>query len=84
MIEEIKNRLPSPMKNYSEIASKVSVLRGKDIASSTVMHYLNGKDVSISAGTGALIEEVALSLIEGIALDNLNFVGERKAAKVAA
>lgn len=84
MIEETKNRLPSPMKNYAEIADKVSVLRGKTIVPSTVMHYLNGKEIAISEGTKALIEEVALCLIEEVSLDNLKFVENKKAAKVAA
>ena len=72
------------MKNYAEIAEKVSTLRAKPIAASTVMLYLNGKDVSISAGTGDLINEVALAIIEGVSLDNLQFVEEKRAAKVAA
>jgi len=84
MIDEIKNCLPNPMRNYQEIAERVGTLRGKIIASSTVMQYLNGKDVSLSEGTGALIEEVALDLIQGNALASLRIVEKIKAAKVAA
>lgn len=84
MIEEIKNCLPNPMKNYQEIAEKVGELRGKTIASSTVMLYLNGKDVSMSEGTGEMIEKVALDLIQENALQNLKIVDKIKAAKVAA
>jgi hypothetical protein len=84
MIEEIKNRLPNPMENYRKIAEKVSEKRDKPIAWRTVMLYLNGRDVSLSEGTGALIEEIALDVIRDNATESLRIVDEIKAAKVAA
>ncbi len=84
MIEEIKNKLPNPMDDYQAIAQRVSRMRPKPIAWRTVMMYLNGKEVHLSEGTGALIEEAALEIIRENANASLIFVEQAQAAKVAA
>ena len=84
MIEDIKNLLPNPMEDYQKIADAISKRREKPIAWRTVMMYLNGKPVSLSEGTGKLIEEEALNLIQENAKESLTIVERIKAAKVAA